>query len=332
MNIRELAGQIGLSKSTVADALQGKAVVNAETRLLVQTKARELGYKANPIASAFFRQIRSKGPNRKRANVALLFPQQMNVRKSLYNGIRDRADELGYAVDRINIEEYDSMRLSKVLAARGVMGVIACPLFRSVGHITLDWSKLSAVAFGYSMARPSLPRVVHNHAEGMRVAYRRCRRMGYQRIGLVLGNNADARSNGLWSSSFLGIQQRVPRNQRVKPYLTTDTGHTPEKIAKWITQEKPDAIIFHTTDRIPDLPQLCRDGTGAIRTVVLDRLPTDLCGGLDQRYYDCGGHLVELLSQQILHDQRGIPERAAVTMVEGVWMDPVAGGNGMAGS
>jgi DNA-binding LacI/PurR family transcriptional regulator len=320
MTLREFAAKLGLSKTTVADALRDRPWVKAATREHVQAKALEWGYAPNPVASAFLRQVRSKGASSAKANLAVLIPWEKTEHPMLRGAAR-RAAELGYAFDPIVWRDYSSAAsLTRVLLARGVLGVLVCPLVLPVGHLTLDWSRFAAAAIGYSMVRPAIHRVVHHHIHGMRLAIRVCRRQGFRRIGLVLRRReGDARSNGNWSAAFWRMQQELPPPERVEPFLVSDEQYTPENIAAWMARERPEAVIFHTAVLIPELPEF--SGTPSVTPVVLDRLPRDTVAGVDQRYEVLGALAVDSLSSQILHNRRGLPEHPTITMLEGVWVE-----------
>ena len=325
MTVRELARRLKYSKTTVADALRGKPWVGAKTREEIQRKSHLLGYRPNPVASAFLQQVRSRGSRRYRANLALMMPWVGRIlgptRKLFYQGATARAAELGYTLDGIDPSEYNSVRLTKILLARGILGVGIGLLSRSIGHMSLDWSKFATVAFAYSLTRPAVHRVTHDHVLGIRTAVRTCYRRGYSRIGLVLRHDSNARANGLWLAGFLETQQSHPSHQQVKPFLSTDVDYTPERFAKWIRREKPDVIIFHTAALIPSLPLLTGTGPGTIPAVLLDRHPDDPYAGIDQQYDRCGAQLIESLSSLILHNERGIPPRPTITMIPGLWVD-----------
>ena len=326
MTIRELAARLRLSKSTVAYALRDAPAVKPATREFVQRRARELGYSPNPVASAFLQHVRSQGSLRYQATLAFLFTLPAGAawpvsgyQRYIYDGVDARARELGYVIDRINTKDYKPSRLSQILAARGVLGVVLGPLFRPVGHVMLDWSKFSAVSYGYSMVRPAVHRVVHNHLQGMRTAFRMLRREGHGRIGLILGDEADKRSNGLWSCGFLGLQQTLPKPRRIRPLLAPSAQMTPGAIRHWLRKEKPGAVICHNSQSIPRLPEFTR---GKIACALLDRLPRDPLPGIDQQFGLAGSLLVDLLAAQILHNQRGLPTSPVVSMVDGIWSTP----------
>ncbi|HSI83448.1 MAG: LacI family DNA-binding transcriptional regulator [Candidatus Methylacidiphilales bacterium] len=325
MTIRELAHRLNLSKTTVADAIRGNPVVREETRLLVQAKAREWGYAPNPVASAFLQQIRSKGKS-VRANLAFL--DAWKDTSPLLVGAMNRAHNLGYNLDFVGQKEYDSPTLTRILKARGVLGLAISPLVRPVGHLTLEWSKFTSVAFGYSMARPGMNRVVHNHFQGIRTLYRRCLRKGYRRIGLALqSDKSDLRSNGLWSAGYQAIQQQVPAADRVKPFLVPESAYNENAISRWIKKEKPEVVFFHTCAFIPKLSGIFKADGGSVVPVVLDRIPGDPCAGIDQQHGRCGALMIDLLALQILHNETGLPSHPSITMVEGDFVDHPTFGN-----
>ncbi len=320
MTVRELAAALGLGKTTVADALRESPRVSAAIRERVRAKALELGYQPNPIASAFLQQIRSKSsPSAQtKGNLTLLLPWS-DSHKELCRGAFQRAWELGYAADKISSEELRSEQITRILLARGVLGVAVTPLAVPIGQLKLDWSRFASVAMGYSLARPRLNRVVHNHLHGIRTAVEMCRSRGARRVGLVLRQESEGRSNGLWSAGFYNIQRELPAAERVAPLLVSDADYKEASIRRWMRDQRPDAVVFHYTRIVPDMPEIA---SGRVMCAVLDRLAGDPFPGIDQQYARAGAMLIDLLSLQILHGQRGLPEAPTITMIDGVWMEP----------
>jgi DNA-binding LacI/PurR family transcriptional regulator len=323
MTIRELAGLLGLSKSTVAYALRGSPMVNAQTREWVQARARELGYIPNPVASAFLHQVRAQRAEGYRGNMVFLTPIKVErpYLTSLQEGAHERARELGYGMDVIRVDEYNAARLTRLLLARGVLGVIIGPLGRAMGHMTLDWSKFAVATYGYSMARPAVHRVVHHHYRSIQTIFRMCRRKGFRRIGLALRNEADMRSDHQWSAGYLEKQHLLQKSERLAPFLVPTSQFTPEKIRQWVLKEKPDVVIVHTSECQAYLPAPAKGPPGSFPCVVLDRKPEDVLPGTDQQFKSCGKLLVDSLSLQIYHNERGIPQTPIVSMMEGIWVD-----------
>ena len=54
---------------------------------------------------------------------------------------------------------------------------------------------------------------------------------------------------------------------------------------------------------------------------VLGHEPGDPCAGIDQQSGLSGRLLVDMLSAQIRHNERGIPQTPILSMVNGVWVE-----------
>lgn len=322
LTVRELARRLHLGKTTVALALQQSPRVNGRTREWVCQKAREFGYVPNPLASAFLQQMRSRSARPHRANLAFLTPARRgSFVKSLIEGAEERTRELGYGLDVIRTLEFKSSNLMRVLLARGISGLIIGPLAHAAGHLTLDWTKFSVVGCGYSMVRPPVHRIVHNHFLGIQTALRMCRRKGFRRIGLALSADSDLRSNRQWSAGFLGFQQTLPSAERVPLFLAAFADYTPKKITQWIRRERPDVMMVHSPGCIPDFAGLLESLAEPLPCVTLSREADEPHAGIDQQFKFAGKMLVDAVSSQILHNQSGLPESPVVTNLEGIWID-----------
>jgi DNA-binding LacI/PurR family transcriptional regulator len=324
MTLGQLAEQLGLSKAAVSYALRESPMVSRDTQQFVQQRARELGYTPNPVASAFLQQVRSQGSKRYQANLAFLIPARAKYShlKAVQQGAQERAQELGYSLDCISCRKEDTApRLTRLLLARGILGVAVSPLPYPVGHINLDWSKFAAATYGYSMARPAIHRIVHHHLHGIRTAFRACKRKGFRRIGLLLSLESDTRSNRLWSSGFLGLQQSLPKSEKGPLLLAPHTELSEARIGRWLLQEKPDLVLLHALGCFPRLDALLKNLPFPVAKAVLDKEPHESCAGIDQQFHLSGRLVIDLLSSQILHNQRGIPATPILSMVEGTWID-----------
>ncbi|MDF3058854.1 MAG: LacI family transcriptional regulator [Rariglobus sp.] len=319
MTIREVAKALGLGKTTVAAALHDSRKVSVATRERVKQRARELGYIANPVASGFLRQVRSQGVRRYRANLALVIPMHADYHylQELIKGASARCRELGYGLDVFRADSYEPEKLTRILLARGILGVGIGPLDDPVGQITLDWSRFATAAYGYTMARPAIHRVVPYHLHGIRDAFRACIQKGFKRIGLALRTGDDQRSDRLWSAGYIDMQRSLPASRRLRPLLESEADYTKTRIRDWLRKERPDVVILQTSG---DLLRTL-DAAKKLPCVMLDLLPDDRVAGINQQFSRCGALLIDLVSAQVLHNQRGIPETPTISLVEGVWVD-----------
>lgn len=324
MTLGELAAKLGMSKATVSYALRNSPMVSVKTQQLVQKRAEELGYSPNPIASAFLQQIRAQGFDRYQANLAFLIPprEKHNYLDSIQEGAQERARELGYGMDVIPYEkDCGADRLTKMLVARGIVGLVMGPMSSVMSHLDIDWSRFACACYGYSMEQPGIHRVVHHHCQGIRTALQMCRKRGYRRVGFALSSESDLRSNRLWSAGYLGMQHLLPKAERVPLLLTSHEEWGPDVMRKWILKERPEIVIIHALGYFPGIRDVLKDLPFKVDCAVLDREPDDPCAGIDQQFSLCGRMLVDLLSSQIRHNERGIPDRPILWMVDGVWVD-----------
>jgi LacI family transcriptional regulator len=122
----------------------------------------------------------------------------------------------------------------------------------------------------------------------------------------------------LWSAGFVWEQQALEPSLRIPPYMI------PQKrpLSEWIRQNRIEAIISKAEFVLPTLKEMgmivprdmafvdvfLEDGSGRI-------------AGIRQNHERVGAAAVELLSSQIRHNIRGVPEIPIRTLVEGTWVD-----------
>src|SRR6266700_7330982 len=104
--VRSLARTLGLSHTTVSDALRGKGRVDPATAERVQKAAREAGYKRNPLAAAVMSELRrSRGGTFRGvlAAVDIVEPQRRDPHGAFHTelvvGARARAVDLGFKLE-----------------------------------------------------------------------------------------------------------------------------------------------------------------------------------------------------------------------------------------
>ncbi|MEM1057676.1 MAG: LacI family DNA-binding transcriptional regulator [Verrucomicrobiota bacterium] len=337
MTIRELAAELGVCKSTVAYALNGSPGVSAKTREFILRRAQELGYELNPLTSALLRQIRSRHSPRIHANLAALIDSERTtpyrITRELCRGLCQRARQLGLEVDVINTRHKTSRELMRMLLSRGIEAVAVLPLLRSMGHRRLDWSKFAAVRFGYSMALPRLHQVVPDHFNAIRTAIRMCQRKGFERIGLLLDKDNHQRSNGLWLSGYMGLQQFQSRRAVLRPLMVSASKSSHREIRRWQDRERPQVVILARHDPGKQLPEILMEHPSPAIPVFLDANPQESRhAGIDQRFSNLGMAMASLLARLLVQNERGVPAHPTITHLEGVWVDHpslrVRGGSG----
>lgn len=323
--IRELAKALGLGKTTVADALAGKGTAGEATRRLVRARAAELGYRPNPVASAFLGQIRSRRGARRPCNLAYLatlppgarITEAPSSQRLFHEGARLRAGQLGYGFETLNTRSpgLSGRRLGDILSSRGVLGVIIGPLPEPGAAPDLDFGRFAVVTPGYSLRSPRPHRVGTHCARGIDTAVGECLASGLRRIGLALSAESDERMQRAWSGALLARQLSFAASERVEPLILPKARWTASALETWRRRERPDAILLSHRDTWI-APATSRRPP---RLVALDLQDGDVCAGIDQRHAHCGATAVDLLSTQILHNELGLPARPLTVLVEGIW-------------
>ena len=147
--IRSLARALGLSHTTVSDALRGKGRVDSATAQRVRTAARDAGYRSNPLASAVMSELRrSRGAmfHGVLAAVDVVEPDRRDspeiFHSELIAGGKARATELGFKLESFIVDhtKITVQQLDSILQSRGIRGLLVLPSWTSPDWSDLDWS------------------------------------------------------------------------------------------------------------------------------------------------------------------------------------------------
>jgi DNA-binding LacI/PurR family transcriptional regulator len=219
-------------------------------------------------------------------------------------------------------------RMSRILRARGIRGLILCSLPHVGGRLALDWKHFACVTKGLTVQHPPVHRVVSSHYEDMHLVLEQLGRRGYRRVGLVLGDELSVRVDRAWLASFLLHQLDTNESDRVPP-LIARTPAAETDFASWYESHRPEVLLF--SDQ-PVQSWLERRQVNVPRDaglVHLDWSP-ELAPlvGLDSNPELLGEAAVDLLVGQLQANELGIPKYEKIVAVRGRW---VAGASVRAG-
>lgn len=328
VTMKSVATRAGVSLMTVSRVLRNHSSVTEETREKVLRAVRETGYRTNPLVGAWMSHMRSSRARRTdQQTIAFLTadPERDDFVKGLtipryLEGAAARAEQLGFKLARfwLGAKGMSGPRMSDILYARGIAGLLVAPLPQPVGTVDLQWERFAAVVFGYSMREPGLHRVTNHQIHSMRLALAETIRLGYRRIGLALELSKDVRVDYNWSTGFLPYWMSLPAADRVASFFPRE--FTREGLLEWVRKERPEVIFGGRRDMIDWLRE---DGWAVpdeIGFVSLEYYPEfgDLAG-VDQNSLTIGAAAVELVVEQLYHNERGIPATPKVVMIEGFW-------------
>lgn len=291
-----------------------------------------MGWKPNPLASAYMAHLRAGRPSSYKASLAFLLPnpqgprlrdQFMHIQRH-YVGAERRAKSLGYELQTIWLHEphLTSRRLSTVLSSRNIPGIM---MPGSSILTDFDFSQFAAVSMGFSPSHSNICRVTVDTGDGFTMALRKTRELGYRRIAVVVSDEYDNLVNyGTFRAagylreewSMAGVDCEI-----LMCHFKTSSSHEMAGVADWLRKKRPDAVlgenvawraIEHLGWKVPQ----------NIAFVSVDWSPDHpLIGGFNQRHELHGAVGVETVVSQINHNERGLPEVPHVVLIPGAWAD-----------
>jgi LacI family transcriptional regulator len=328
----EIAKRVGCSHATVSRALAGSPLISQSTKDKIQLVAAELGYQKNAVVSNLMTLLRKARKTKYQATIGYLtsFPSEeitgVNPNyEQYYLGAKKRAEVLGYHLDIIwrSKPGLTRARCHEILRTRGIRSFIVAPRQRPLGHLSMHWSEYACVSLGHSMPIPHIDTAVGDTFYNVNLALRAARRLGYQRIGLLL----TARQHAYFPEAAAAVtlhNDSSTRADRVPPFLKlAESDPVGDRAARaWIAHCRPDAIFCagHGADEL-----LAGMGLHVPRDLALADLSmpfaTKSRAGIFERTADIGASAVDLVVQHLHNNELGPPEVPRSVRIEGLWMD-----------
>lgn len=327
--LRSLARILGLSRTTVSDALRGSPRVDPNTAARVQSAARAAGYRRNPLAGALMSELRrSRGTAFRGVLAAIDFNEPhrpehaARYHRELIHGAEARATDLGFKVEKFSVGHagVSVQRLDSILQSRGIHGVILLPAWDEPDLSNLDWTRFAGIYTDYMIERPALHSVCSDHHRSLLAALQRLAGLGYRQPGLFLQRHQDERLQYRWSAAFRTFQESHPEIRAVPPLQVE--AYDPREFVQWFRRYKPDVVLGHNTDAIEWMERCGARVPGThgfvCLNVIMESRP---CAGLDLQPRILGARATELLIGQLQRNEAGIPESPSTTTIPARWVD-----------
>ena len=328
ISLRTLARMAGVSVSTASRALHNHPVISLPVRKKIKSLARRSGYAINPLVAQVYSEARSGRGFRNLGTLAYVTAYDTAdwwrahpTLRGFHAGVVKRARLTGLAVNEFWAHEpgMKGRRLTQILRARGIGGVILAPVPGRNATELLDWKYFSAALLGESVRVPRLNRAVPNQRHAVQLAIRELTHLGYRRIGLVLRRRYHAMTDFNMLSTFLLLQHRLPASQCVP--VETPEEWTEENFMAWYQRHQPDAIIGVVR---PVRDWLARAGVPCPREVGLvlldwDAEAKDEFAAVDQNANAVGAAAVDIVLGQMRQNERGVPLIPQTVLVDSVW-------------
>lgn len=342
ITMAQIAQRAGVHVTTVSLALRNHPSLPQRTRDRIHQLAEEMGYRPDPNLRALMAYRKSQRAARRVQTLAYVTNwdsrwcwKDFPAHAAFFAGAERRAPELGYQLEHFWMGEpqLSGRRLGEILHARGIAGVVlASQRFDRDDRLAMDWSHFAAVKIDYFPHDPPMHIVTNNQRSIMRLAARRVRAAGYERIGLVLHRDWDHGADGNFTTGFLEALQDLPREQKIPIHYVEKFSPPPDErwggkaptkaLERWLHDWRPDVVIGYGPAVLPQLASLGIAVPGDL--AFADLYWSDSGGAFAGVRHNChrvGELAVELLAGQLQFNARGLPEFPTSTLVDGTWID-----------
>ena len=335
VTLRDIAEKLGLSRMTVSLALRDDVHVAKSTKRKVLAMSRKLGFRADPkVAKLMSDLARLRRTPGYQGEIAFLTSSQSEFAwkesyhfSGCYRGAEKRALELGYRLTPFwtRDPQFEKKRLSNILFARGIQGIIIAPLAVDVAGVAdsvldLDWKRFCLVHLGATLLRPELNLVRHNHFHGMRHSLEQLESHGYRRIGFAIVESGDILSSRLWTAAYLHWRNRRGMDADLPGFVYPWGAFPEDRFCDWIRDHQIDAVVTMQGDLYPAIKRIQKSLSRHVGFSVLDH-PGDKSpfSGIEQNAAEHGQVAVDQLVHAMNHNLTGLPRHPLQTLIQGRW-------------
>lgn len=330
--VREIAAAAGCDFSTVSRALSGSSLVAEETRRRILNIAEKMGWKPNPLTSAFAAHWRASHKPSYKATLAVIVdrpirPGEQGLPPAVERYVeaaRTRAEEFGYGMDLHHLQAagMSLAQVHRVMVHRNTLGVVLHSAAPVKGIQEIDWSRFAVAERRNNGAGLSFHRVAVNAHRGFYQMICKAFALGYRRIGVIASRQYDrALDHGvLFPAAF--ARERLRKGQSLETLILPSHNASEEpRIQRWLRKHQPEIVIG--VDLVWDA--IVRMGW---------RIPEDIAfisvdrssdyphtAGFNQRGEIQLSLAVDLVIWQLTTNQRGLPKEAVLQLVNGRWED-----------
>lgn len=329
---RHLAHLAGVSHTTVSLALRDDHSIPQKTRTRIQALAQKHRYRPDPMLAALNAYRVERAPSRFHGTLAWVtaFPEASAWRgmiqaEGYFLGAQQRAEELGYQLAEIWATEpgVSASRLTNILLARGIQGLIIAPLPRAQGELSLKWEHFAAVTLGHTLAKPQIHMVMNHQFRNMKLLVQRLHSLGHRRIGFAMPAANDERVDHNYLGGYWVAQHDLPSAVVRLPPLLAENLDGPTFL-RWFRKQKPDAVIVAARQAYEIRGWLEDAGlrVPADVSLAVASIPhgDTTIGGIDEKVGRVGAMTVDTLVGMLHRNERGIPATPWRILSDGVWL------------
>jgi LacI family transcriptional regulator len=327
-SVRELARSLGLSHTTVSDALRDSPRVRRETKERVLKAAEEAGYRYNPLAGALMSEMRRSSVGIFRGVIAVVDLESEAQRQKhsqryhseILQGAQETAKKLGFKLELFVLgrDKLSLARLESILISRGIRGILILPAGSTPNVVDLDWSKFAGIYTDYIIETPPLDSVCSDHFRSMVLALHKLRELRYKRPGLVLHEAHDRRLLYRWEAAYRTYHIHHDDFEQVEPLVVSDL--TREHFMEWFEASRPDVVLCHRAEVIEWMKEAGAVVPETHGFCCLNVMTSPIhAAGLDLQPRVIGKRGAASLIAQIHRNDYGIPDTASTLTIPSAW-------------
>jgi len=323
---KDIAKACGFTTATVSMALRDDHRIPEATREKIKRMAAKLGYRPDPALSALAAYRSRNRPTGKRETIGILnaWPMENSLPAFFQEHVDyacERADQLGYETELFSVPDSgkEQARLSRMLDARNVRGLLVGPVPVDRPEVHLDWRRFSATTIGYSLRFPELHFAASNHLQTVETAYNLLESRGYRRIGYCSTASMEQRNRHLYACGYLKclLVRGIAQSDR-PPLIEEDISKS--QFEEWMNRWQFDAIIIRHFSWLPDIAMRSSKSSIPFGIVTIGH-SHPYYSGIAEDWRGVGIAAMNLLHQMLLIGERGIPEHRRSVQIDGIWED-----------
>jgi len=333
ITVRDIAEEVGLHFTTVAEALRGSTRIKESTRERVNKAAVRLGYRPDPVLSALSAYRSSKLRGAFQGVLAWIngFDSQDTYTKAqsfygdCYTGALERSKSLGYNLELFwtGHRKMSGARISEILKNRNIVGVIVGPMPKITDNIDLQWEHFTSVRIGHSLTDNRITNIISDQFQNTQFAFEKLYNEGFRKIGFACPKNLDNRLSNKFSGGYMSSSFRRLGSLPIAPFLDDEKDGDAESFLRWYRKYTPEVIL--AGGRTIYYKFLTGAGIKVPEDVQFVSLHAEYnkspVAGISQNGIAVGGVAVDHLISMIQSFKIGLEAYPKTTMVLGRWVD-----------
>lgn len=230
-----------------------------------------------------------------------------------FDVFKKHAESLGYRTEHVDLGNTDSTgeALTRILHARGCVGIVIGPLFRTMGMRELNWERFAVVAAGIHRYKHPFHRVRGSVFAGAVYAWKELKKRGYKRIGSAINMHPEELEDDyLRLGAILSCHHTTQTPMEIPPFLGLH--NDADAFKEWYLRYRPDAVLCFGQYQLYFLKELGVKVPDEVALVALHTKETKFDGlvitgiqEISERYAITAADLCDRL---IRHREFGIPK------------------------